>query len=198
MRRVERLTAKRPWETLGMSYRVARIYDRLGQEQGRGQGDPWAWSGVARPTLTSYRSEKAGNFAPGQGGQGGHGGSTAPSGETRRHASASDGAPPVEAMPAISRTGHHRYPDHPDHASELKGLSGQGSLAETAPTLTGPPWPDLDILRRAYGEARGVEAKRAMVAAWAAAAGGLVTGGVLRLPRDLPKGLKARPRRRGS
>lgn len=149
---------------------------------------------MARPTLTSYRSEKAGDFAHGQGGQGGHGGSTAPSGETRRHASASDGAPPVKAMPAISHRGHHKYPDHPDHAdqaSELKGLSGQGFLTETAPTLTGPPWPDLDILRRAYGEARGVEAKRAMVAAWAAAAGGLVTGGVLRLPRDLPKGTAA-------
>src|SRR5689334_1354387 len=98
MKRVERLTAKRPWETLGMSYRVARIYERLGQEQERGQGGPWAWSGAARPTLTSYGSKKAEDFAPGQGGQGGHGGSTAPSGRTRRHASASGGTPPVKAV----------------------------------------------------------------------------------------------------
>src|SRR3954452_16813757 len=52
----------------------------------------------------------------------------------------------------------------------------------------GPRWPDLDTLREAYGEARGVEAKRAMVAEWAAAAGGKVEDGILLLPAGVSKG----------
>jgi hypothetical protein len=52
-----------------------------------------------------------------------------------------------------------------------------------------PRWRDLDALRAAYGEARGLEAKRDVVAAWAVAAGGKVEDGTLLLPADLPNTL---------
>jgi hypothetical protein len=52
-----------------------------------------------------------------------------------------------------------------------------------------PPWPerwdDVDGWRRCYREARFVEPKRGVVAAWAAAAGGRMDGATVLLPPGL-------------
>src|SRR4051812_1770761 len=104
MRRIERLEARACGESKpASSWRLARLdrrYDQTALKEavarGRaGQGGPQAWTGSARPTLTSYHTEKPRSFAAGQGGQGGQGRSTAPSGETRRHTSALGGTPPT-------------------------------------------------------------------------------------------------------
>jgi hypothetical protein len=50
-------------------------------------------------------------------------------------------------------------------------------------------WADLDGWRRLWREAPDVDTRRAVVAAWAAAAGGEVRNGMLRLPPDLPRRL---------
>ncbi len=82
-------------------------------------------------------------------------------------------------------------PAPPDKASNCAVLRCQGGSFLPLTPLTGPRWPDLEALWAAYGEARGVEAKREMVASWAAAAGGRVEDGTLRLPGCLPKGTAA-------
>src|SRR3954469_17414913 len=79
----------------------------------------------------------------------------------------------------------------PEKPSNGAALECQGGSFLPLTPLTSPRWPDLEVLWAAYGEARGVEAKREMVASWAAAAGGRVEDGTLQLPGYLPKGTAA-------
>jgi hypothetical protein len=87
------------------------------------------------------------------------------------------GTPEVQQIRACPRRPSEN--DHADAASAERSREQPDSAR----------WPDLDALRRSYGEARGVEAKRVVVTAWAEATGGRVTGGALRLLGDLPNTL---------
>jgi hypothetical protein len=99
--------------------------------------------------------------------------------------------PPPADIAAVGDPRIHKtiyIPDTPDKASVRAGFGCQGltpGASEPLTPLTGPPWTDLDTWRRALREARGVDEMRAVVAAWARAAGGEASPGAVALPAGL-------------
>jgi hypothetical protein len=182
-----------------MSRRVRAAYDSLDvRDRFR---LPWTASGPIDPPSGPLggpidHAEKANDFNAGPNGPLGPIGLTGHGGKSETFGSPSprEGGSRKTGPPSrSSRTDYNFRLDRLDRLDQPS--SGAGLPPPRAGDHAGPigpeppPWPDVDALRRAYGEARGVEAKRAMVAEWAAAAGGRVENGALLLPADVPNSL---------